>query len=112
MSVKKDSLLHLKGSVCKIAKEKLLKRSIPKTIFKRGPARFKLSERQQGLLIIKVLSNRDGNSTCKRLMQEAGIKQEQVSKRTVCRYLNTHGYFYLQSKQKGLMTEKDRHETE
>ena len=40
-------------------------------------------------------------------MQEKGIKQEQVSERTVCRYLNAHGYFYLQSKQKGFMTGKD-----
>ena len=40
-------------------------------------------------------------------MQEAGIKQEQVWERTVSRYLNAHGYFYLQSKKKGLMTEKD-----
>ena len=97
-----------RGSVCRIAKEKLLRRSIPKTIFKRGP-KFKLSERQQRLLIraIKVLRNREGNFTCKRLMQEAGIKQEKVSERTVCRYLNANGYFYLQSKKKGLMTEKD-----
>ena len=97
-----------RGSVCRVAKEKLLRRSVPKTIFKRGP-KFKLSERQQRLLIraIKVLRSREGNFTCKRLMQEAGIKQEQVSERTLCRYLNTHGYCYLQSKKKGLITEKD-----
>ena len=55
------------GSVCKIAKEKVLKRSIHKTIFKRGPARSKLSERQQRLLIraIRVLRIREGNFTCK-----------------------------------------------
>ena len=40
-------------------------------------------------------------------MQGAGIKQEEVWERTVCRYLNAHGYLYLQSKKKGLMTEKD-----
>ena len=57
-----------RGSVCKIVKEKLWKRSILKTMFKGGPARFKLSERQQRLLIrvIKVLRNRDRNFTCKR----------------------------------------------
>ena len=54
------------GSVCGIAKEKLLRRSIPKTIFKTGP-KFKLSKRQQRLLIraIKVLRNREGN-LCKK----------------------------------------------
>ena len=61
-----------RGSVCRIAKEQLLRRSIPKAIFKTGP-KFKLSERQQRLLIraIEVLRNREGNFTCKRLMQEA-----------------------------------------
>ena len=73
-----------RGSVCRIAKEKLLRRSIPKTSFKSGP-KCKLSERQQRLLIraIKILRNREGNFTCKRLMYEALIEQDQVSERTV-----------------------------
>lgn len=97
-----------RGSVCRIAKEKLGTTTRTKTIRKRGP-KFKLSERQQRQLIraISVLRDRQGNFTCKRLMEEAGIEREQVSERTVCRYLNAHGYFYLQSRKKGLMTRKD-----
>ncbi len=40
-------------------------------------------------------------------MEEVGIERGHVSERTVGRYLNAHGYFYLQSRKKGLMTQKD-----
>ena len=40
-------------------------------------------------------------------MEEAGIEERKVSTRTVTRYLNSAGYFYLQTREKGLMTEDD-----
>ena len=43
-------------------------------------------------------------------MEEAGIKESDVSTRTVTRYLNSAGYFYLQTRKKGLMTEDDHKE--
>ena len=71
--------------------------------------KFKLSERQRRHLIhcLRVLRKRDGSFTCKRLMEEAGIKESDVSTRTVTRYLNSAGYFYFQTRKKGLMTEDD-----
>lgn len=97
-----------RGSVWRIANETLVNTYIPKKICKRGP-KFKLSERQQRQLVraVRVLRQREGNFTCKRLMQEACIKRQLVSERTVCRYLNAHGYFYLQTRKKGLMNSKD-----
>ena len=35
-------------------------------------------------------------------MEEAGIDHAQVSLRTVTRYFNSKGYFYLQARKKGL----------
>ena len=40
-------------------------------------------------------------------MEEAGIDHAQVSLRTVTRYLNSKGYFYLQARKKGLMSVED-----
>ena len=75
---------------------------------KRG-RKFKLSERQKRQLIrcLRALRRRGGTFTCKRVMEEAGIDHVQVSLRTVTRYLNSKGYFYLQARKKGLMSVED-----
>ena len=75
---------------------------------KRGN-KFKLSERQRRHLIccLRILRKRGGAFTCKRLMEEAAIEERKVSTRTVTRYLNIAGYFYLQTRKKGLRMEDD-----
>ena len=40
-------------------------------------------------------------------MLESGIKCNAISGRTVIRFLHKHKYFYLQTRNKGLMTKKD-----
>ena len=40
-------------------------------------------------------------------MEEVRIEESKVSTRTVTRYLNAVGYFYLQTRKKGLLTEDD-----
>ena len=40
-------------------------------------------------------------------MEEAGIQQKDASIRTVSRCLNSHNYYYLQTRRKGLMTAED-----
>ena len=40
-------------------------------------------------------------------MEEAGIQQKDASVRTVSRFLNSHNYYYLQTRRKGLMTAED-----
>ena len=96
------------GSVWRIKNEKRGQMSVKRTPRKRG-IKAKLTDRQKRLLIrcLKVLRKTEGNFTCKRLMQEAGIQQEEVSVRTVSRFLNSQKYFYLPSRRKGLMTEED-----
>ena len=86
------------GSVWRIKNEKRGQMSVKRTPRKRG-IKTKLTDRQKRLLIrcLKVLRKTEGNFTCKRLMQEAGIQQEEVSVRTVSRFLNSQKYFYLPS---------------
>ena len=96
------------ASVIRISKGNCNTPSSARSSAKRGN-KFKLRERQRRHLIrcLRILRKRDGAFTYKRLMEEAGIEERKVSTRTVTRYLNTAGYFYLQTRKKGLMTEDD-----
>ena len=96
------------ASVVRISKANRSTPSSLRSPLKRG-RKFKLSESQRRHLIrcLRVLRKRDGTFTCKRLMEEAGVEESDVSTRTVTRYLNSAGYLYLQTRKKGLMTEDD-----
>ena len=75
---------------------------------KREP-KMKLSARQkrQILRAIVRLRERVGHFSCKGIMQEAGVSVTEVSVRTVCRFLNSEGYYFLQSRKKGILTVAD-----
>ena len=96
------------ASVYRIAHEKTYKRRTSEETCKRG-RKNRLSDRDKRRLIrcITVLRKREGNFTCKALMEEAGIQQRDVSVRTVSRFLNSQQYCYLQTRRKGLMTAED-----
>ena len=96
------------SSVYRIAHEKRYKRCTSEETCKRG-RKNKLSDRDKRRLIrcITVLRKREGNFTCRVLMEEAGIQQKDVSVRTVSRFLNSQNYYYLQTRRKGLMTAED-----
>ena len=66
---------------------------------------LKVTSRQIRLLVrsLKSLRIEQGNFTAKRIMEEAGICESEISVRSVKRYLNELGYFYLQARKKGLM---------
>ena len=93
------------ASVYRIAHEKTYKRRTSEETCKRG-RKDRLSDRDKRRLIrcIIVLRKREGNFTCKALMEEAGIQQMGVSVRTVSSFLNSQNYYYLQTRRKGLMT--------
>ena len=48
------------------------------------------------------------NFTLTELVKESGLNMTMVSKRTFYRFLREHGYHFLQARQKGLVTVKDR----
>ena len=96
------------GSVYRIAHEKTYKRHTSEETCKRG-RKNRLSDHDKRRLIqcITVLRKREGNFTCKALMEEAGIQQRDVSVRTISCFLNSQNYYYLQTRRKRLMTVED-----
>lgn len=96
------------ATVHRIAHEKTYKSRTSEETCKRG-RKNKLSDRDKRRLIqcITVLRKTEGNFTCKALMEEAGIQQNDVSVRTVSRFLNSKNYYCLQTRRKGLMTAED-----
>ena len=84
------------------------KRKPIQRLLKRGrPSKLSQREGRQLTRAIKKLRDRDGNFSRRQVMQEAGVSTNDVSARTVCRFLNAKGYYYLQSRKKGLLTVAD-----
>lgn len=74
-----------RGSVWQITKERIgVSKESGKKHRKTGPA-LKLSERQRRQLLQDVvrLRKREGNFSCKRIMEEAGVSQRMVSENGV-----------------------------
>ena len=68
----------------------------------------KLTPEHETLVLgsIAELREREGSFTSRRLMERTGIRH--VTDRTVRRLLNKKGYFFLQARKKGLMSEADK----
>lgn len=68
----------------------------------------KLTPDHEALILGRIaeLREREGSFTSRRLMDRTGIRH--VSDRTVRRLLNRKGYFFLQARKKGLMSETDK----
>lgn len=69
----------------------------------------KLSARVERLILrqIKDLRQQEGNFTIKRVMERSGVSTAEVSCRTVQRMLESHGYRYVNARQKGILSTKD-----
>ena len=96
-----------RSSVLRIAQEHRESKRSQKTSRKGRPR--KLSERQKRLIVRSLLTlrNEEGSYSASRIMEQAGITQAEVSVRTVTRFLNETGYFYLQARKKGLLRKSD-----
>jgi len=68
----------------------------------------KLTPEQEALILRGILQLRDeeGSFSSRRLMERTGIRH--VTDRTVRHLLNRNGYFFLQARKKGLMSETDK----
>ena len=55
--------------------------------------------------IVKNLREKEGSFTSKRIQLDSGVKH--VTSRTVRNHLNQEGYWYLQSRKKGLLHTKN-----
>ena len=90
------------ATVYRIAHDKTYKRRTSEETRRRG-RHNRLSDNDKRRLIrcITVLRKREGNLTCKAIMDEAGIQRKDVSVRTVSRFLYSQNYYYLQTRKKG-----------
>ena len=97
-----------RGSVWRIKKEGLLGNKDCKEHIRRGrPVKLSARDGRQLVRAIQGLREKEGNFSCRRIMQEAGISVKDVSVRTVSRFLNSQGYYYLQARKKGVLTVTD-----
>ena len=56
---------------------------------------------------LRALRKEEGHFSSSRIKERAGLKPNEVSSRTVRRFLHKEGYHYLQVRKKGLMSEDD-----
>ena len=68
----------------------------------------KLTPEHEALILttIEELREQEGSFSSRRLMEQTGIHH--VTDRTVRRLLNGNGYFFLQARKKGLMSQSDK----
>ena len=97
-----------RSSVFRISQEGGVKKRCLRPASSRGRPR-KLTERQKQLIIrsIVMLRTEEGKFCTARIMKQAGINNSEVSVRTVTRFLNEKGYYYLQARKKGLLKRVD-----
>ncbi len=96
-----------RGRVVRISREKRGSQCFKTSTGNVGRPR-KLTSRQGRLLLrcVRNLRREEGNFSAKRVMKRAGISESDISVRSVTRFLNEHGYFYLQARKKGLMEKR------
>ena len=97
-----------RSSVFRIAQEGHVNKRSLRPASRRGRPR-KLTERQKHLITrsIVTLRTEEGNFSAACIMKQAGINNSEVSVRTVTRFLNEKGYYYLQARKKGLLKRDD-----
>jgi len=97
-----------RSTLLRICKSTKIGREHRKPAKRPGPKK-KLTARceRQILRQIERLRKKEGGFTSRRLMEVAGIHLKNISDRTVRRLLNRKGYFYLQARKKGLMSDHD-----
>ena len=79
-----------RGSVWRIKKEGLLGKKDCKEDIRRGrPVKLSTRDGRQLVRAIQRLREKEGNFSCQKIMQEAGISVKDVSVRTVSRFLNS-----------------------
>lgn len=96
------------SSVIRITRESFNKDSKKLPRIKTGRPR-KLCARTERKIVrtLKMLRRTRGNFTAKDIMVECGMTEEDISVRSVQRFLNQQGYRFLQARKKGLMKRTD-----
>ena len=94
--------------VCGELEEKPWRRKRKLYLIKRGrPSKLTDRAKRHILRCFSKIRESEGTFCVKRLMQQSGISERDVTPRTINRFLNDNGYRYLQARKKGLITRKD-----
>ena len=98
------------ATVYRIKKDKIIDCDQRKELsrdFGGRPRKLSLRDERSILRTSSSLRHVEGNFTSIRLMVRAGISPKHVSNRTIRRFLQREGYYFLQARKKGLLSEKD-----
>ena len=72
------------------------------------PSNLSPRDKRRILRCLKQLRNTEGFFTSDRLMQVSGISKDQISGCAFRKFLNSMGYYFMNARQKGLLTADDR----
>ena len=99
-----------KSSAQRLCQDISLPRGHQNAVGKRTGRPRKVDERNVRSMIrnLKQLRAKNVNFTVKQLVEESGLNFTGACQRTFSRRLNEKGYYFLQSRKKGLLTEKDK----
>ena len=79
-------------------------------VFGGRPRKLSLREERHILRTLSSMRHEEGIPASIRLMERAGISPKHVSNRTIRRFLEREGYYFLQARKKGPLSEKDLEE--
>ena len=68
---------------------------------------WQLVKKRHILRSVHHLRRTQGTFTSGRVMEDAGISKANVSGRTVTRFLNNEGYYFMNAQQKGILSPQD-----
>ena len=71
------------------------------------PQKLTTREKRHILRSVHHLRRTQGTFTSGRVMEDAGISKANVSGRTVTRFLNNEGYYFMNARQKGILSPQD-----
>ena len=71
------------------------------------PEKLTLGQKRSIIRNINILREENSNFTSKKLLLSSGINRNDISPRTVRRFLNKNGYHYLQTRKKGILSKND-----
>lgn len=94
-----------RASIYRIINKKNVNISTPKKKMGR-PLKFTKRNEREVMRTVKTLRRKNVNFSAKDVHERSGCTH--VSYRTIVRTMNKHGFNHLQSRKKGLVTEKDR----
>ena len=103
--------IALRCNICKTSVQRIAsaKDKVPENERRFCGRKKKITPEQEALILRSITELRDleGSFSSRRLMERTGLIRH-VTDRTVRRLLNRNGYFFLQGRKKGLMSQTDK----